>query len=119
MAWPWKENDQEGSEAKDVRVVVPFLLNDHQENQSVNQKQERQGGERNRPSNNEASGSWSLSININSTSSSSSCGSAKNCAVNNKVDVDTDCLDYEILWEYLTIGEQIGQGSCGTVYHAL
>jgi hypothetical protein len=29
----------------------------------------------------------------------------------NKVDPDTDCLDYEILWEDLTIGEQIGQGS--------
>ncbi len=29
----------------------------------------------------------------------------------NKLDVDTDCLDYEILWEDLTIGEQIGQGS--------
>nr|ABG54348.1 flag-tagged protein kinase domain of putative mitogen-activated protein kinase kinase kinase [synthetic construct] len=28
-------------------------------------------------------------------------------------------LDYEILWEDLTIGEQIGQGSCGTVYHGL
>ncbi|XP_057751304.1 uncharacterized protein LOC130969546 [Arachis stenosperma] len=115
MAWPWKANDQEGSEAKDVRVAVPFLSNDHQETQ----KQERQGGERNRPSNNEASGSWSSSININSTSSASSCGSAGSCAVNNKVDVDTDCLDYEILWEDLTIGEQIGQGSCGTVYHAL
>ncbi|KAJ6796256.1 putative serine/threonine-protein kinase [Iris pallida] len=33
--------------------------------------------------------------------------------------METDCLDYEILWEDLTIGEQIGQGSCGTVYHAL
>jgi serine/threonine protein kinase len=37
----------------------------------------------------------------------------------NKVDMDSDCLDYEILWEDLTIGEQIGQGSCGTVYHGL
>uniref|UniRef100_A0A0E0FD94 non-specific serine/threonine protein kinase n=1 Tax=Oryza meridionalis TaxID=40149 RepID=A0A0E0FD94_9ORYZ len=32
---------------------------------------------------------------------------------------EADCLDYEILWEDLVIGEQIGQGSCGTVYHAL
>ncbi|KAL4349036.1 hypothetical protein AHAS_Ahas10G0001800 [Arachis hypogaea] len=57
MAWPWKANDQKGSEAKDVCVAVPFLSNDHKKNQSVNQKQEHQGGERNHLSNNEASGS--------------------------------------------------------------
>nr|ABK06414.1 flag-tagged protein kinase domain of putative mitogen-activated protein kinase kinase kinase [synthetic construct] len=28
-------------------------------------------------------------------------------------------LEYEILWDDLTIGEQVGQGSCGTVYHGL
>ncbi|XAR49700.1 Non-specific serine/threonine protein kinase [Bertholletia excelsa] len=37
----------------------------------------------------------------------------------NKLDPEKDSLDYEILWEDLTIREQIGQGSCGTVYHAL
>ncbi|KAK6278460.1 hypothetical protein POUND7_018727 [Theobroma cacao] len=52
------------------------------------------------------------------TSSVSSCGSTSSSAVN-KVDMDTDCLDYEILWEDLTIGDQIGQGSCGTVYYGL
>ncbi|RDX69881.1 Serine/threonine-protein kinase EDR1, partial [Mucuna pruriens] len=124
LSWPWRTKDREGSEARNVRVAGPWRQND-QENESVNQKilssgmkQESQAGESNRPNNNEASGSWS-SFNINSTSSASSCGSAGSCAVNNKVDVDTDCLDYEILWEDLTIGEQIGQGSCGTVYHAL
>ncbi|KAL8540021.1 hypothetical protein ACS0TY_001568 [Phlomoides rotata] len=55
---------------------------------------------------------------VNSTSSASSFGSASSSALN-KVDVDTDNLDFEILWEDLTIGEQIGQGSCGTVYHGL
>ncbi|KAK7264714.1 hypothetical protein RJT34_32324 [Clitoria ternatea] len=125
LSWPWRTNDREGSEARSVRVTGPWRQND-QENESVNQrvlssglKQESQAGESNRPNNNEASGSWSSSFNVNSTSSASSCGSAGSCAVNNKVDVDTDCLDYEILWEDLTIGEQIGQGSCGTVYHAL
>lgn len=57
-----------------------------------------------------ASGSWSSSFNVNSTSSASSCGSTSSSAVN-RVDVDTDSLDYEILWEDLTIGEQIGQGN--------
>ncbi|KAI9122931.1 hypothetical protein K1719_005820 [Acacia pycnantha] len=114
LSWPWKANE---------RVGWPWLQND-QENEPAQQKPlsscvrpESQAGEGNRPVNNEASGSWS-SFNVNSTSSASSCGSGSS-AVNNKLDMDTDCLDYEILWEDLTIGEQIGQGSCGTVYHAL
>ncbi|EAZ20878.1 hypothetical protein OsJ_36516 [Oryza sativa Japonica Group] len=52
------------------------------------------------------------------TSSASSTGSTNSSALY-KVDHEADCLDYEILWEDLVIGEQIGQGSCGTVYHAL
>ncbi|KAI4344779.1 hypothetical protein L6164_011969 [Bauhinia variegata] len=125
LSWPWKGNGRDGSEARNVRVAWPWLQND-QENEPVHQKSlssgvklESQTGESNRPVNNEASGSWSSSFNVNSTSSASSCGSASSSAINNKVDMDTDCLDYEILWEDLTIGEQIGQGSCGTVYHAL
>ncbi|KAK9288662.1 hypothetical protein L1049_017123 [Liquidambar formosana] len=124
ISWPWKGNEHEGSDAKITRFVWPWLHNGH-ENDLVHQKNpysgakpESQGGESNRPVNNEASGSWSSSINVNSTSSVSSCGSTSSSAVN-KVDIETDCLDYEILWEDLTIGEQIGQGSCGTVYHAL
>ncbi|KAI5082008.1 hypothetical protein GOP47_0001751 [Adiantum capillus-veneris] len=32
---------------------------------------------------------------------------------------ESDAIDCEIAWEELTFGEQIGQGSCGTVYHSL
>ncbi|RDX68512.1 putative serine/threonine-protein kinase SIS8, partial [Mucuna pruriens] len=124
-SWPWRANDQEGSEARNVHVAWPWLQGD-QENESINQKNpsselkpESQAGESSRPVNNEASGSWSSFFNVNSASSTSSCGSVSSCPGNNKVDVDSDCLDYEILWEDLTIGEPIGQGSCGTVYHAL
>ncbi|XP_022721786.1 probable serine/threonine-protein kinase DDB_G0282963 isoform X1 [Durio zibethinus] len=124
ISWPWKGNDREGSEARATRFVWPWLGND-QENEAIQQKSPYSGtkseghvNESNRPVNNEASGSWSSSVNVNSTSSASSCGSTSSSAVN-RVDMDTDCLDYEILWEDLTIGEQIGQGSCGTVYHAL
>ncbi|CAI9118964.1 OLC1v1020601C1 [Oldenlandia corymbosa var. corymbosa] len=120
--WPWKGHDQEGSaESKGApRFAWPWLHhnfeNDFNEQKpSVHPKGDNQ--ETDRASNNEASGSWS-SVNVNSTSSASSCGSTSSSALN-KVDIDTDCLDYEILWEDLTIGEQIGQGSCGTVYHAL
>ncbi|CAK7326340.1 unnamed protein product [Dovyalis caffra] len=122
LSWPWKGNEREGLEARTTRFGCSWLQNDqesetfHQRSPSSGAKSESQVSESNRPAHNEASGSWS-SINVNSTSSASSCGSTSSTV--NKVDVDTDCLDYEILWEDLTIGEQIGQGSCGTVYHAL
>ncbi|KAL2516216.1 putative serine/threonine-protein kinase PITSLRE [Forsythia ovata] len=77
-------------------------------------KKENQVSETNRTANSEASGSWSSPFNVNSTSTASSGGSTSSTAVN-KIDMVSDCLDYEILWEDLTIGEQIGQGSCGTV----
>ncbi|XP_027352952.1 dual specificity protein kinase shkB-like isoform X2 [Abrus precatorius] len=124
LSWPWRANDREGSDARNVHVAWPWLPGD-QENESINQKNissglkpDSQTGKTNQPVNNEALGSWS-SFNVNSTSSNSSCGSGSSSAANNKVDVDSDCLDYEILWEDLTIGEPIGQGSCGIVYHAL
>ncbi|KAF5752130.1 serine/threonine-protein kinase pakF-like isoform X1 [Tripterygium wilfordii] len=124
FSWPWKGNERDGQDAQTTRFAWPWLHND-QENESMNDripssgvKLETQLKENNRPANNEASGSWTSSANVNSTSSVSSCGSTSSSAVH-KVDMDTDCLDCEILWEDLTIGEQIGQGSCGTVYHAL
>ncbi|KAJ6768513.1 SERINE/THREONINE-PROTEIN KINASE TNNI3K-RELATED [Salix koriyanagi] len=122
LSWPWKGNEKEGSEARTTRFGWPWLQNDqesetsHQRSPSSGAKSESQVSESIRPSTNEASGSWS-SVNVNSTSSASSCGSTSSTV--NKVDMDTDCLDYEIMWEDLTVGEQIGQGSCGTVYHAL
>ncbi|KAK9161751.1 hypothetical protein Syun_008092 [Stephania yunnanensis] len=129
LSWPWKSNERDVSEprtiqeARGTRFVWPWLNND-QENVFASQRTSDFGGkidiqlnEGNRPGNNEATGSWS-SFNVNSTSSVSSSGSTSSSAVQ-KVDIETDSLDYEILWEDLTIGEQVGQGSCGTVYHAL
>ncbi|KAL0457502.1 UNVERIFIED_CONTAM: putative serine/threonine-protein kinase SIS8 [Sesamum latifolium] len=124
LTWPWKGNERDGTEPKSSRFAWPWLHNDQenevglQKSAAPSLKSENQITETNRTANNDASGSWSSSVNVNSTSSASSCGSTNSSAVN-KVDMDTDCLDYEILWEDLTIGEQIGQGSCGTVYHAL
>ncbi|KDP27910.1 hypothetical protein JCGZ_18990 [Jatropha curcas] len=124
LSWPWRGNEREGSDVRTTRFMWPWVQNDqesdtgHQGSPSSSAKPEIQANDSTRPTNNEASGSWSSSVNVNSTSSASSCGSTSSSAIN-KVDVETDCLDYEILWEDLTIGEQIGQGSCGTVYHAL
>ncbi|KAJ0253063.1 Uncharacterized protein HA466_0121570 [Hirschfeldia incana] len=111
LSWPWKGNEQEGLEGRRGHSVWPWV--------QQNEPQKEQGHQSNKAVNSEAvGGSWSSSVNVNSTSSASSCGSTSS-SVMNKVDMDSDCLDYEILWEDLTIGEQIGQGSCGTVYHGL
>ncbi|KAF8392719.1 hypothetical protein HHK36_023068 [Tetracentron sinense] len=129
ISWPWKGNEQDGPEARTTHLVWPWL-NHHQENASDHQKSSNSGaklesqvGEGNQIGNYEAPGSWSSSFNVNSTSSVSSSGSTSSSAIH-KVDLETDSLDYEILWEDLKIGEQIGQGSllsssCGTVYHGL
>ncbi|WOH07382.1 hypothetical protein DCAR_0726812 [Daucus carota subsp. sativus] len=122
ISWPWKGNDREGSEPNATRFGWPWLHSD-QENDSVKTsaaapKPESQAFDTNRTAHSEAPGSWSSSFNVNSTSSASSCGSTSSSTVN-KMDMDSDSLDYEILWEDLTVGEQIGQGSCGTVFHAL
>ncbi|KAG9457839.1 hypothetical protein H6P81_002347 [Aristolochia fimbriata] len=119
LSWPWKGNDRDGP-----HFAWPWLNVDQENNLShlkpseSSLRSEHQVVETNRPANNEASGSWSSSFNVNSTSSVSSCGSTSSSAIH-RLDMETDSLDYEILWEDLTIGEQIGQGSCGTVYHGL
>ncbi|CAN8255618.1 unnamed protein product [Cochlearia groenlandica] len=124
LSWPWKGNEQEGLDGKRAHSVWPWVHNDkekeqaHQSNSFHGLKSESQASESNKVANHEAMGSWSSSVNVNSTSSVSSCGSTCS-SVMNTVDTDSDCLDYEILWEDLTIAEQIGQGSCGTVYHGL
>ncbi|XP_072995108.1 uncharacterized protein [Typha latifolia] len=125
ISWPWKGSEHDGSHGTDAknRFLWPWVHAD-QENDTIHRKAydsdakpESQVTESSRTGNNEASGSWS-SFNANSTSSVSSSGSNSSSALQ-KVELENDCLDYEILWEDLTIGEQIGQGSCGTVYHAL
>ncbi|XP_010546972.1 PREDICTED: RGS domain-containing serine/threonine-protein kinase A-like isoform X2 [Tarenaya hassleriana] len=122
--WPWKGNEREGSEGRPGNFAWHLVHSEQEKELAIHSspspgaKSEGQVSDSNKPSNNEASGSWSSSINVNSTSSASSCGSTSSGVVN-KADFDSDCLDYEILWEDLTIGEQIGQGSCGTVYHGL
>ena len=115
MSWPWRGYEREGLEGKTNRFAWPWVQNDQendlvqQKNPNFSAKSENHVAESNRHGNNDASGSWS-SFNVNSTSSVSSCESTSSSAVN-KVDMETDCLDYEILWEDLTIGDQIGQGN--------
>ncbi|PPR93045.1 hypothetical protein GOBAR_AA27622 [Gossypium barbadense] len=116
ISLPWKGNSQEESEAKTTHSIRPCEGND-QQNETfllkgpyLGKKLEDHINEYDSPINNEASGFSSSSANVNSTSSTSSSGSTGGSPVI-RVDMDTDCVDYEILWEELTIGEQIGQVS--------
>ncbi|RID64322.1 hypothetical protein BRARA_E03266 [Brassica rapa] len=114
---PWKGNEQEDSKGRPTHSVWPWVQNDQEKDKS-GLKSESLAFESKKPTNSEGSSLWSSSVNANNTSSASSNGSTSN-SVMNKVDTDIECLEYEILWDDLTIGEQIGQGSCGTVYHGL
>ncbi|XP_019257477.1 PREDICTED: uncharacterized protein LOC109235722 isoform X1 [Nicotiana attenuata] len=109
LPWPWKGNNRDVSETESTRLVRAWLNNNHENeinySNSYNAlKPDNQFIDTNWTTTNEASGSWSTSFNVNSTSSPSSCGSTSSSDVN-KVDMDTDCLDYESLWEDVTIGE--------------
>lgn len=66
-------------------------------------------------SRNKGSSLWS-SPNSNNRSSSSSCKSTSNSFVNKVDDTDRDCLEYEILWDDLTVGEEIGKGDLFSLY---
>ncbi|CAI9779722.1 unnamed protein product [Fraxinus pennsylvanica] len=124
LAWPWKGNEQDVSETKTAHPVCLWLHNDQDnelgqlKNASATLKSEHQLSETNPTANSEAPGSWSSPFSVNSTSTVSNGGNTSITAVN-KIDMESDFLDYEIMWEDLTIGEKIGQGSCATVYHAL
>ncbi|ESQ49377.1 hypothetical protein EUTSA_v10020142mg [Eutrema salsugineum] len=123
-AWPREGNEQEGSEVRPTSSVWRWVINErekdksHQINPSSGVNSGTHSSESNKPTNNEASSLWSSSLDANSTCSTNSCGST-NSSVMNKIDGDSDCLEYEILWDDLTIREEIGKGSCGTVYHGL
>ncbi|KAK8704076.1 hypothetical protein V6N13_047709 [Hibiscus sabdariffa] len=123
ISWPWKGSGRGESEAKTARLVWPWAGDDQENETSMLKspylclKYENHIDECNRPVN-EVPGSSSSSANVNSTSSSSSSESIGSSPVN-RIDLDTDCVDYEILWEELTTREQIGKGCCGTVYHGL
>ncbi|KAJ0234146.1 Protein kinase family protein [Hirschfeldia incana] len=103
---PWEQNEQEKDK---YHQISPFC--------DVNSGSDSSGSSKG--ANNEASSIWSSSVNANSTRSTSTCGSASTSGMNKSDTDSTDCLEYEIMWDDLTIGEDIGRGSCGTVYHSL
>ncbi|CAM0874162.1 unnamed protein product [Alopecurus aequalis] len=125
MSWPWKGNENDGVYGKNN--MTPPRLHDNQEKAQSHQGvpvlepiiiPNSQDTEYAQAGKYEVSGSW-WTFNNNSTSSTMSSTISSNSSPVEKVDYEADCLDYEILWEDLTLGEQVGEGSCGTVYHAL
>lgn len=114
---PWKGNEQEDSKGRPTHSVWPWVQNGQGKDKtrqiipSSVVKSESLAFESNKPAtNNEGGSMWSSSLNATSTSSASSCGSTSSSVMNKIDDTDSDGLEYEILWEDLTIGEQIGQG---------
>ncbi|KQJ99862.1 probable serine/threonine-protein kinase DDB_G0267686 isoform X2 [Brachypodium distachyon] len=124
ISWPWKGHETDEGSGKNN--MAPTQLHHKQENDESDRRvpvlepiiiPDCQDTEYAQASTYEVSGSW-WTFNNTSMSSMSSPGSTNSSAID-RVDYEGDCLDYEILWEDLVIGEQVGQGSCGTVYHAL
>ncbi|KAJ9559370.1 hypothetical protein OSB04_013984 [Centaurea solstitialis] len=122
IVWPWKQRGVESFNARLIDHLGWHRLDLNQEREQLTSfappKPDLQ-----LPENNslvspkmEASGLWLSSIHVSSSSSSSS--SSSNITSNAIIKVERE-TDYEILWEDLITKEQIGQGSCGTVYHGL
>eukprot|EP00250_Pteridium_aquilinum_P012080 c20498_g1_i1 orf=127-2451(+) len=106
--WPWKSNDQDSNE---------ILEHNEDRLSKVDPPEFDATLDLARLNVNDAPGSWKWA-NISSTSSNSSAGST-NSSLIQRNELDLESFDCEIAWEDLTIREQVGQGSCGTVYHGL
>ncbi|KAI3913411.1 hypothetical protein MKW98_003890, partial [Papaver atlanticum] len=122
ISWPRMGSEQDVLVARTTHDVIPFVNHDgkiyfdRQKNSDFN---ERLGFQvvGNNQLECEAPGSWPPSV-VKRTSSVSTSGNKRSSGIR-KGDRETCSLDYDILWEDLTIGEKIGQGSCGSVYRGL
>ncbi|RZC91784.1 hypothetical protein C5167_027837 [Papaver somniferum] len=118
ISWPWMGSEQDALVARTTHDVIPFanhdgeIYFDQQKNSDFN---ERLGFQvvGNNQLECEAPGSLPPSI-VKRTSSVSTSGNKRSSGIR-KVDRETCSLDYDILWEDLTIGEKIGQ-VCIVVY---
>lgn len=114
ISWPWRGLEHYGPGKSQV---VSAKFQDAQETDLTHQGvpepilvPDCQDTECDQESKYEVTGSW-WSFNSNSTSTVSS-----NVSTNSGLDYEADCLDYEILWQDLIIGEQVGQGICFSLW---
>ncbi|XP_048565693.1 probable serine/threonine-protein kinase DDB_G0267686 [Triticum urartu] len=124
ISWPWKGHEIDGGSGNNN--VNSTQLHDKPENDQTHQRVPVlepiiipgcQDSEYTWASKYEVSGSW-WDFNKDRASSMCSTGSTNSSGID-RVDYEADYFDDEIFWEDLVIGEQVGQGCCGTVYHAL
>eukprot|EP00249_Psilotum_nudum_P015269 c25234_g1_i1 orf=473-2905(-) len=125
--WPWIGSDRENGEQKS-QIAWQCTSGDPDNHMKGNQGK-KDGSRSNvqieadagldfgRLTVTDAPESWTYA-HIN-TGSSKSSTSSTNSSSTLKLEAEFENLDFEIAWEDLTLGEQIGQGSCGTVYHGL
>ncbi|KAH7415991.1 hypothetical protein KP509_14G070100 [Ceratopteris richardii] len=121
--WLWNSPDQEiqGSQRRTLSSLLSEKDNEYPE-QSV---QEDALINIDQAKSEEASDGKSVIVNNNISASHiqshlpSSSNAQHSGRSSHEHDVNSHSSDCEIAWEDLTFGEQIGQGSCGTVYHAI
>ncbi|KAL8140347.1 hypothetical protein V2J09_006368 [Rumex salicifolius] len=111
IKWPWKGNELEFSEPRPPQFGWAWVQNDLDHRQSSSPtKSELKTYECHSPVAVEAPWSWSSPLNVSTTSSKTSCGSSSTSGNSaKKLDIETDSLDFEVLWEDLIFKEQIGQ----------
>ncbi|PWA74793.1 PAS domain-containing protein tyrosine kinase family protein [Artemisia annua] len=98
FGWPWLHNDQEQELGSKMGSIVPLKVRSQMHESARNTIG--------------APNSWSSSCDTSNSGST-------NSNYVQKFDFDMDNSDVEISWDDLIVREQIGQGSCGTVYRAL
>ncbi|XBI31079.1 hypothetical protein VPH35_054698 [Triticum aestivum] len=112
ISWPWKGHEIHGGSGNNN--VNSIQLHDKPENDQTFQRVPVlepiiipgcQDSEYNRACKYEVSGSW-WDCNKDCASSMSSTWSTNSSSI----DYEADYLDYEVFWEDLVIGEQVGQG---------
>uniref|UniRef100_A0A0D3BA04 non-specific serine/threonine protein kinase n=1 Tax=Brassica oleracea var. oleracea TaxID=109376 RepID=A0A0D3BA04_BRAOL len=106
---PTSKAVHEVSKGRPTNSLWPCVHDDQGKHKS-HKNFESDSSDSNKSTSNKGSSLWS-SPNSTNRSSSSSCKSINN-SVMNKVDTNSDCLEYEILWDDLTVGEEIGQAVC-------
>ncbi|XP_071685640.1 uncharacterized protein [Rutidosis leptorrhynchoides] len=109
--WPWKGNERE---VESLNAKLGYFgwqrleaNHEHELGPHISSGNINFGSNKMEPS--------GMSLSASRTKSTSS----KNSNAIIKVEKEIDSMDYEIMWADLVTKEQIGQGSCGTVYHGL
>ncbi|KAG6544420.1 hypothetical protein Mapa_014058 [Marchantia paleacea] len=110
LSWPWggeRYNGGQRKEGSDESASLGCSLDSWSE-----RKLFKAGGD--------ANANPDSPSNFNSASSSTSSNAESSTAGSGRTELELlESLDCEVSWEDLVLGEQIGQGSSGTVYHAL